>query len=294
MAENEREDAEEAVYSVGAAARITGLSTHALRAWERRYGAVVPQRTDGGTRRYTRTQVERLRLLKAGVDAGHRISELAQLSDAALERRVAAGLPDTRLPVGELLAATQRMDSEAFERLLGVQLAALGPRRFARDVAAPLLRDVGDRWSRGEFSVAQEHLASSATRGMLGAALRASSDHDGPRIVFTTPTGERHEFGALIAAVVAMGAGAAVTYLGPDTPADELANAARHIGARAVAISVVNLAVDDVRTYLTELRERLPTRVEIWVGGPGEIDGVAGVQRVDLDELERRTRAPAA
>lgn len=281
------------MYSVGAVARITGLSTHSLRAWERRYGAVRPDRTDGGTRRYTRSQVERLRLLKAGVDAGHRIGELAELTDAALEQRVAEGLPDTQLPLGELLAATLRLDAEGFERLLGLQLAALGPSAFAREVASPLLREVGERWSRGELSVAQEHLASSATRGMLGAALRAPSNRDGPRVVFTTPSGEHHEFGALIAAVVAVGAGAAVTYLGPDMPAAELVTAARRVGAHAVAISLVTLPADDVRAYLTDLRRGLPARMEIWVGGPGEIDRIEGVERVDLDELERRTRAPS-
>jgi DNA-binding transcriptional MerR regulator/methylmalonyl-CoA mutase cobalamin-binding subunit len=277
------------VYSVGAVARITGLSTHALRAWERRYGAVRPHRTEGGTRRYSRSQVERLRLLKAGVDAGHRISEIAELDDATLEARIAAGLPDSHIPLADVLAAAIRVDAEAVDRLLGIQLAALGPTGFARDVAGPLLRDVGDRWARGELTVAQEHLISSTARGLLATALRAPANTDGPRLVFSTPSGERHEFGALIAAAVALGAGASVTYLGPDLPADELARAARGIGARAVGLSVVGLPLAEARSYLGELRAALPARIEIWVGGPGDIDGVEGVERLDLDELERRT-----
>jgi DNA-binding transcriptional MerR regulator len=274
---------------VGAVARITGLSTHALRAWERRYGAVRPHRTPGGTRRYTRSQVERLRLLKAGVDAGHRISDIADLDEAALEERISAGLPESQVPLGDILVAVHRMDAETVDRLLGIQLAALGPSAFARQVAAPLLHDVGERWARGELSVAQEHLVSSTARGLLATTLRAPSNPDGPRLVFSTPSGERHEFGALIAAAVALGAGATVTYLGPDLPALELAGAALGIGAHAVAVSVVNLPVAEARAWLTELRRGLPARVEIWVGGPGEIDGVEGVVRADLDELERRT-----
>jgi DNA-binding transcriptional MerR regulator len=65
----------EPTYSLGAVARLTGLSPHVLRAWERRYGAVRPLRTPGGTRLYRESDVARLRQLRAAVQAGHSISE---------------------------------------------------------------------------------------------------------------------------------------------------------------------------------------------------------------------------
>src|SRR5262249_39099710 len=83
----------EPTYSLGAVARLTGLSQHVLRAWERRYGAVTPVRSPGGTRRYRESDVERLRLLRAAVAAGHPISEVAREDDDALARRLLGAPP---------------------------------------------------------------------------------------------------------------------------------------------------------------------------------------------------------
>lgn len=288
-----RGEPEEALYSLGAVARLTGLSGHAIRAWERRYGAVQPRRSPGGTRRYTEAEVARLRMLRAAVDAGHRIGDVSHLDDAALERLVAGtldaqagGVP--RPPREEILEAVDALDVRHVESMLSMELHALGPVAFAREVAAPLLRAVGDRWEHGETSVASEHLASSVVRSLLGAALRGGGP-GGPRILFTTPEGERHEFGALIAAVVALGAGADVAFLGPDLPVDEVVAAADKLRPAAVALSVVGLAPGPTRRYLAGLRRRLPGRVALWVGGPGECPKMDGVTRVeDVEALVQR------
>src|SRR5688572_16347090 len=73
-------------YPLHAVVRMTGLSPEILRAWERRYRAIEPLRTPGGTRRYRAADVERLRLLKAAVAAGFRIGKVARLSAAELAR----------------------------------------------------------------------------------------------------------------------------------------------------------------------------------------------------------------
>jgi DNA-binding transcriptional MerR regulator/methylmalonyl-CoA mutase cobalamin-binding subunit len=288
-------------YPLGAVVKLTGLSAHTIRAWERRYGAVRPRRTEGGTRRYSGSDVARLRLLRAATEAGFRIGDLAGLTDAAIEERLTPneerpGVP----PPPQLEDALARLDLAEVERTLGLQLSALGPVGFARDFAGPLLRDIGDRWERGEISIAAEHLVSSAARGILAAALRAGSFVAGatPQILFTTPEGEPHEFGVLIAAVTAAAAGAGATYLGPGLPADEVARAVEASGASVVALSVVTLPLGTTRRYLTDLRQRLDASRPIWVGGPAPIDGVPGVDHIDLDEFARRIsrlqRLPAA
>lgn len=74
-------------YSIGAVARLTGISTHALRIWERRYGTVIAERTPTGRRIYSRTDVEKLSLLKLLVDQGFSIGQIANLSLEALRER---------------------------------------------------------------------------------------------------------------------------------------------------------------------------------------------------------------
>jgi DNA-binding transcriptional MerR regulator len=79
-------------YRIGDVARYVGVSTHALRAWERRYGTVTPQRTPGGSRLYDAAQIDRLKTLKNLTDFGHSIGEVAQLSLDELKRLLAATL----------------------------------------------------------------------------------------------------------------------------------------------------------------------------------------------------------
>ena len=86
-------------YTIGQAARLTGLSTHNIRKWEERYGAITPERTPGGDRRYGSNQVARLTLLKELVDGGNSISSVAQISDAELKSRCAAILTNASTPI---------------------------------------------------------------------------------------------------------------------------------------------------------------------------------------------------
>lgn len=291
---HEDSDAERgATYSPGAVARLTGLTLHTLRAWERRYGAVRPSRSAGGTRRYTERDLARLQLLAEAVARGHRISELARLEDDAVERLLAQRRPGAGGTAGRerILEAVGRLDQAEVERLLGLQLAALGAVDFARDVAAPLLREVGERWEQRRIPVAAEHLVTAVARSLLGAVLRGTAPaRGGARLLFTTPAGELHELGALLAAVVAGGSGLEVVYLGPDLPVGEVVGAAKTLAPAAVGVSVVCLEAEAARRYLETLRRELPPDVALWVGGAGAVD-VPGVERIDdLDRLQRRLR----
>ena len=77
-------------YKIGAVARFVGVSTHALRAWERRYGTVAPNRTPGGSRVYDAAQIERLKTLKELTDHGHPIGGVARLPLPELKGLLAA------------------------------------------------------------------------------------------------------------------------------------------------------------------------------------------------------------
>jgi DNA-binding transcriptional MerR regulator len=86
------EPASSGAYRIGHVARYVGVSTHALRAWERRYGTVDPRRAPGGSRLYDATEIDRLKTLKQLTDHGHSIGEVARLSLEELKRLLAATL----------------------------------------------------------------------------------------------------------------------------------------------------------------------------------------------------------
>jgi DNA-binding transcriptional MerR regulator len=237
-----------ATYSLGAVVRLTGLSPHVLRAWERRYAAVTPLRTTGGTRRYRESDVVRLKLLAAAVAAGHPIGDIAQLPMSELRRRGAAVEAERGPQLHPILDALERLDADETERLLGLHLVALGPRRFVETVMLPLLRQIGERWSAGRFCIASEHLASSAIRSLLGNSLRfASPSRDAPIVLFTTLPGDRHELGVLACAVIAA-----------------------YSGVNVIVLGISNFgSVRQRERALRELHQRLPGAVALWIGGGG-------------------------
>jgi DNA-binding transcriptional MerR regulator len=285
-------EAVELTYPLRTAARLTGLSPELLRAWERRYAVVEPQRTPGGTRRYSAADLERLRLVKAAVDAGHRISQVAHLDAAELKRR--SGISEVASTGREdaIFASLESLDGAEAQRLLALQFSALGPASFAREVALPLVHEVGDRWARGETGIAQEHLVTGVLRSLLGSALQPTATSClGPRIVFATPSGERHELGLLMAALTALGAGANPIYLGCDLPVEDILGAVEAADAPVLALSIVAIpAAQAVRT-VGAMRGGLASDVLLWIGGAGAVDLELprGVEHIDrLEDLEQR------
>jgi DNA-binding transcriptional MerR regulator len=262
--------AREMTYPLRSAARLTGLSPELLRAWERRYGVVEPLRTPGGTRRYRASDLERLRLLKAATDAGHRIGSLSGLSNPELEQLGSPSETPPRDRLEEILGALDALDAAEAQRLLALQLSALGAARFVREVAIPLVREIGERWAGRRMRIASEHLATAVLRALLGSALQPGVRAlRGARIVFATLADERHELGLLMAALVAMGAGANPVYLGPELPVEDLLYAVERSGASALALSIVSASASQSSAPLAALRAGLPADVHLWIGGAG-------------------------
>jgi len=288
-------DSETPRHSIGVVARRTGLKPDLIRAWERRYGAVEPARSETRRRRYTDAEVRRLRLLHQAVDGGRSIGDIAHLPDAELEELIAGdaaasataggratgGAAPPAAPWGgdqseaaqamlsSCLAAVRALDAGALERELDRASVALSRAHLLERLLVPLMEQIGELWEEGELRPLHEHLASSIVRSFLG-GLRAVGDPaaGAPTIVLTTPVGQRHELGALMAASAATAVGWATLYLGPDLPAEEIAAGAVERGARAVGLSLTYPPDDpSLAGELARLRRLLPPGVEVVVGG---------------------------
>jgi DNA-binding transcriptional MerR regulator/methylmalonyl-CoA mutase cobalamin-binding subunit len=264
------------MYTIKAVSQATGLSVETLRAWERRYAIVKPRRDDSGRRVYRAEDVLRLRRLRAATEQGHPIGRLARLGDQQLDSLLeGAGSPPLQATcaafVERILESARQFRAAECEQALTLAIALLPPRELAAHVLAPLLREVGDRWHRGELTIAQERLVSSSVRRHVSLLLDSydRSAHR-PAIAFATLSGERHELGLLMSALHCASRGHKVHYLGADLPAAEIARYAREVGAAAVAISLVQSeSAGTAAPLLHELAGCLAPDVPVWVGGAG-------------------------
>ena len=129
-------------YGIGAVARLTGLTDHTIRVWERRYGAVVADRAPNGRRVYNLKDVEKLGLLKQLTDSGLSIGMIANNDIGDLRERAerinnlaSADLPSSiRVAIlGELMPA-RVLAAEASLNPLKIAVADSNPERVAADM----------------------------------------------------------------------------------------------------------------------------------------------------------------
>jgi DNA-binding transcriptional MerR regulator/methylmalonyl-CoA mutase cobalamin-binding subunit len=272
-------------YPIRYVAQRTGLTPHVIRAWEKRYRAVVPHRSAKNRRLYCEDDVQRLQLLKTITDAGHTISQVARLDSTELQnlaqregtvtprtrqRNVQPSQPDTVDDYfKQCLSAVLNLDPYGLERSLEQAAIDLTRPALLRDLIVPLFREIGRLWHSGSLKIVNEHMTTTVTRNFLLNMLRSTQISDpAPRIVVATTVGQWHDVGALTVALTAAENGWHPVYYGPNLPAEEIAACVKQSGARAAAISITHLLdrhqlVDELR----KLRRYIGHDVTLFVGG---------------------------
>jgi methanogenic corrinoid protein MtbC1 len=298
-----RADDDGAWLSIGALSRATGIAIETLRTWETRYGFPAPQRKPSGHRVYPVSAVPRLRRIAQVLALGHRAGQVVGASEEAVERLLLSSAPTTvptpvPIPPSEdvpgLLRLIGAFDADRLTRVLLADWARTGPVDFLESRLAPLVRAVGDSWARGDLQVVHEHFLSEKVGDLLRSLrLPLEEKARGPLVLFATLSGERHGLGLQMAALVTAAAGCRVLYLGTDTPAVQVASLARQRAARAVGVSVsAATRGTTASTALRRLREALPRRVGLVVGGEGAPMTRPGIEAIPslrgLDEWSRR------
>ena len=282
-----------AAYPIRAVSKLTGISIDNLRAWERRYKAIEPSRSDSG-RVYEEADVERLILLRQAVERGHAISKLAVLSNRELEDLSTRSAALSRGPIDAADAsptgatpglkplhdAISRLSYCEIDAELNRMAALLPARKLIHQIVVPLMTELGEQWYRGDLSVAQERMVSAALRNLVGSLVRIFTRvQPAKTLLFATPKGELHEFGILCAAMLAGAGGLGVSYLGVNLPAAEIIDVAKKTEAEVVVLGFK--AAISSKESLKELRhisEGIPVSTELWVGGVRSADTVREIK----------------
>lgn len=283
-------------YGISTLCRKTGMSPALLRAWEKRYRLLQPQRTEGGHRYYTDEDLCVLEQVSHMLDEGARIGEVAVLGRTELLARASrrpmlhAGVDDipdaepdaipSRL-VNRLVEAAERYDAPSLDSLLDEVFARYSPIFVIRQILEPAARKVGDRWAEGCLSVASEHLFS----GHLLRRLQRLVDWvpvtspSAPRALCACFPDENHEVGMLVVAYHLALAGSRVLYLGASLPIEDLERAMGVTRPQTVCLSVARGGLLEVhKPALLALVRRTGPGVRFLVGGAGAWPADADLQ----------------
>ena len=253
---------------IRALASLTGVNPVTLRAWERRYGLLRPERTASGRRVYGHEHVELVRRVLALTSRGIPIGQVRAALEAAPAEPAPASRADAWHARLELMAgAITRLDEGELDHLYDEVLAVHPVEQVTRRLLVPLLVRLGERWRDLPGAIAEEHFFATYMRSKLGARLLHRTRYaEGPRLLAACAPGEQHEIGLLLFALEAREAGMRPVILGADTPFDEVA--AAQARARCDAI-VISCSVDPPAGVLQrELRSLVrKCAVPVFVGG---------------------------
>ena len=256
-------------YRINAVSKKTGILPVTLRAWERRYQVLTPNREQNTYRLYSDLDIEILRWLKAQVDAGISISQAA----AELKENQAAGIilqpePDiekTAMVVDERSSAM--LAGELYNMLVAHnEIGAVNVYHQSESslplidliekVIIPVLVRIGEEWYEGRILVATEHFASQFLHArLMGIFQKIPIRRGAKRILVGGAPGEMHELGILMMAILLREAGYFVEFLGPDIPLDDLVEYAVEASAHMVILAATTKdAADELIHFEAKLK----------------------------------------
>lgn len=261
---------------IGELSRRVDVSPELLRAWETRYGLVRPQRTAGGLRLYSEEDERRVRLMKERMAAGLSAAEAARLAGAEDTAAPAADVPALQ---EELERSFDSLDEPGAQATLDRLFRSFPLEAALTQVILPFLRRVGERWAAAEVTVAHEHFASNVVGGRLRGLARGWGDGVGPRAILACPPGENHELGLLCFGLLLRDRGWRITYLGAETPPEDIADAVKALSPAVVVLSAVT--AEPFVESAGQIRA-LRDHARVAIGGAGASEGVAAALDAEL------------
>jgi methanogenic corrinoid protein MtbC1 len=254
--------ADEPIYNTKAAVQLSGVPAPTLRAWERRYGVLSPERAGNTYRLYSERDIVIIRWLRERIESGMTIRRAVDL----LHRLEAETNGETGEEVIEvfsrnghstpkdgeysfvnlqnrLLSAFLNLDEKEAEAVMTEALGVYNVEDFCILLIEPVMTEIGERWADGSLSVTVEHFASSVVRAQLFNLFKTSPRTEkGPLVLATCAPGEFHEIGLLIVSLFLRRYGLKIIYLGQSIEVSDYMASINQWKPDLVCVSVATMA----------------------------------------------------
>jgi DNA-binding transcriptional MerR regulator len=272
MSDNDKNSGEDLLkYPIRTVTEQTGVHPVTLRAWERRYGLIKPERTPKGHRLYSQADIDAIRRITQLLEQGIAISQVRPL----LERGMP--LPEEQPPVQErdvwqeyreqMLATVERFNETELERLYNDALSLYPMGLVHIHLIIPVLRQLGERWKDRPAGIAEEHFFTTYLRNKLGSRILHLNQHNnGPVLLMACLPGEYHEVGMLMFTMALLDKGYRALVLGANVPLEQIPEVLKQHPCAGAVLSA------SARISGNQLNEEIPAlvagiEIPIFVGG---------------------------
>jgi MerR family transcriptional regulator, light-induced transcriptional regulator len=270
-------------FSIQTASRLSGLSTHTIRAWEKRYKALTPERFSNGRRLYSSFEIDRLIMLSELTKIGTSISQIANLPDDELKKIYQKIIHSPHLlnPIekrpqefdvldlrSKLLSAVSHYHVALISQLLSDARASVSPKVFALEILTPLLHEVYERLEKNIFNTGQIQVLLAIAKFHAGNIIYSHieiSGKSGQRFILAGIEKEHHSFNLLISALLCCHHTKEFYYLNSDLPAESIVEAVKATESNILILSVPPIEATELLTYLNFIYDSLNGKIKIWI-----------------------------
>ena len=273
------QDSDQERFPIRVLSEKSAVSSSTLRAWERRYGLLHPERTPKGHRLYSNSDIQRVLRILDLLNDGHSLPEIAEmLSVLSKTSEETSGINNvSKKDAGEItiwdtlikntIEAVSDFNIERIDSIYN-ESSSLYPVDLVTDrLIQPVIEFLGSAWkSHPERGIAEEHFYTSWLKHRLGARFHhAYTQAKGARIICACVPGSYHEIGLMLFSLSALARGYRVLYFGADLPLDQLIYVTQRSAAKAIVLSAQTQMDKGVNDQLAELLENIQTPV--FMGG---------------------------
>jgi len=253
---------------------LTGIKSHTIRIWEKRYNLLSPNRTQTNIRLYADFDLKKILNINILYCNGLKISNIAKLSELDIKEKVkilTEGKKDQNCIISQMIHCMLDFDEEGFEHLIKETTENLGIEVCISEIIYPFLNRTGFLWSFEEINPAHEHFASHLIRREL---ILATSQLPKPKNQITfllfLPNNEWHEIGLLVANYYLRKSGFPTIYLGQSLPYRALKETieARNIKF-ALTFFVSQHRKEGILEFIQKMKE-IATPIQLYVCGINE------------------------
>ena len=285
----------ESLISIGELSRLTGITTHTLRVWEKRYGSPCSQRLPSGHRRYLKEDIPRLRAVSKALESGYRASKV--VPGTLEELHGLMGLkhlidktanssqknPSNQLLIERWISLIHGFNDDALLQSFHEKWSQFGPLKFIVDLVAPLIIEIGKTWELDELTISQEHFATECISSFLTNKWRQLNVRkEGWTILMATLPGETQSLGMLMATVIASLSKGKVIFLGPNTPLEDVILTAKNQSPKLICFSISCILNPlDTEDKIYRIKNDLKNKVSIVCGGKGAPKNLPGINRIE-------------
>lgn len=265
----------EGKYNIKAASTILGIPSGTLRAWERRYQFIAPDRNESGHRLYSDKQIQTLKGLIEKTKQGFTISQAVALLDRegsteAVEEDSIITNNQTRDYSEKLIKALLAFEEDKAHSIINQVFSMFTVEIAVIEILGASLVKIGDMWENGEINTAHEHFASSILQARISFIMHTQpSNPMMPKAVMVCGPEEKHELGLLIFTLYLRRKGYGTIYLGPSIAENDLETVLDAVNPGYLFLSCTMPACYTKTMKMLPLIKQKYPQLKIGLGGTG-------------------------